>query len=485
MSSVYEIKDLELWDERIREKAEEFGLSCFPQEFEICDHHEMLTYMAYSGMPSHYPHWSYGKAYERLKTLYDHGISGLPYEMVINANPSLAYLMRDNTLLLQILTIAHVYGHNDFFKNNFTFRISAPERTTSMFRAHAKIIRSYVEDPSIGLERLEKILDAAHSLSLQRKRNLAIRTLTPDEECEALREKYFPQRSTDHPLLAKQDDPDIKGFEEAICLVPRNPTDNLLIFIADHNPHLSEWERNVLHFIDEEAQYFIPQIETRIMNEGWASYWHKQILDSLNLPQDLQMEFIVRHNQVLRPLIGGINPYHLGSKIWDNIRKRYDETPENERKEKLSSPGKSGKDMIFAVRETDRDASFIRRFLTEELMRELGLFEYEPKGEELVASAISDSEDCGQVKETLICNVGMNTVPIIKIHDADYAGGGELFLKHEYDGRELDKGHASKTIEHVYTLWGCTTILETIFDQKKTQVVRDAKGVHFNQNKKS
>ena len=112
--------DLEMWDERIVEKARTFGLDCYPQEFEICNHDQMLGYMAYSGMPSHYPHWSYGKAYEKLKTLYDYGISGLSYEMVINSDPALAYLMRDNTLLLQILTMAHVYGHNDFFKNNFT-----------------------------------------------------------------------------------------------------------------------------------------------------------------------------------------------------------------------------------------------------------------------------------------------------------------------------------------------------------------------------
>ena len=118
----WELSELIEWDEKIRGKVEEFGLDCYPQEFELCDHTGMLGYMAYTGMPSHYPHWSYGKSYEKLKTLYDHGVSGLPYEMVINSSPALAYLMRDNTLCLQILTIAHVYGHNDFFKNNFTFR---------------------------------------------------------------------------------------------------------------------------------------------------------------------------------------------------------------------------------------------------------------------------------------------------------------------------------------------------------------------------
>src|SRR5512134_3984890 len=122
MASAYKVEDLEYWNDRIGELVGSFGLQTYPQEFEICDHEDMLSYMVYSGMPSHYPHWSYGKAYEKLKTLYDYGVSGLPYEMVINSNPALAYLMRDNSLLLQILTIAHVYGHNDFFKNNFTFR---------------------------------------------------------------------------------------------------------------------------------------------------------------------------------------------------------------------------------------------------------------------------------------------------------------------------------------------------------------------------
>src|SRR6185295_12155621 len=136
-SKVVDLEQLQLWEQIISEKAAAYGLDVYSQEFEICDHHEMLGYMAYSGMPSHYPHWSYGKSFEKLKTLYDHGVSGLPYEMVINANPALAYLMRDNSLLLQVLTIAHVYGHNDFFKNNFTFKSTRPEYTISGFKANA------------------------------------------------------------------------------------------------------------------------------------------------------------------------------------------------------------------------------------------------------------------------------------------------------------------------------------------------------------
>src|SRR6058998_4008175 len=186
MTAGYTLGDLEEWDARIRQKVAEDGLDCYPQEFELCDHNQMLSYMAYSGMPSHYPHWSYGKSYEKLKTLYEYGASGLPYEMVINSNPALAYLMRDNSLCLQILTIAHVYGHNDFFKNNFTFKSTRAEFTIGTFKAHADRVRHYVDTPSIGLEKVEPLLDAAHSLALQCRRNLAVKKLSEDEERDRL-----------------------------------------------------------------------------------------------------------------------------------------------------------------------------------------------------------------------------------------------------------------------------------------------------------
>src|ERR1051325_3967042 len=181
MTTEYSIADLEGWNDRIVELVQQVGLDPFPQEFEVCDYEDMLSYMVYSGMPSHYPHWSYGKNFEKLKTLYEYGVSGLPYEMVINSNPSIAYLMRDNSLALQVLTIAHVYGHNDFFKNNFTFRSTRAEYTIETFKGHANRVRQYIEDPSIGLERVEAILAAAHALSLQCRRNLAIKKPTAEE----------------------------------------------------------------------------------------------------------------------------------------------------------------------------------------------------------------------------------------------------------------------------------------------------------------
>ncbi|MCB0324561.1 MAG: SpoVR family protein, partial [Bdellovibrionales bacterium] len=313
------IREMEDWDRRILELVERYGLNCYPQEFEICDHFEMLGYMSYSGMPSRYPHWSFGKAYEREKTLYDYGVGGLPYEMVINSNPCLAYLMRDNTDLLQILTIAHVYGHNDFFANNFTFTSNIDAKyTLEMFKNHAQRVRSYIEDPSIGLERVENLLDAAHALSLQRSRNLALRKLSYQEIRQRKWEAAQPREDEFQEIHPRPEyvEPDLKKH-------PPEPEQNLLEFIARYNPFLAEWERDILHIVDEEARYFIPQIETKIMNEGWASYWHHKILNELNLPQGLHMEFLVRHNQVLRPTPGGINPYHLGFLIWHDIERRW------------------------------------------------------------------------------------------------------------------------------------------------------------------
>jgi len=299
MATPWELKDLEQWDARIREKVSEFGLDCYPQEFEVCDHVQMLGYMAYSGMPSHYPHWSYGKAYEKLKTLYDHGVSGLPYEMVINSNPALAYLMRDNSLALHVLTIAHVYGHNDFFKNNYNFQATRAEYTLSTFKAHATRVRTYVEDPSIGIEKVESILDAAHALSLQCRRNLGVKKLDLEADRERLLDAARPREDPFHALHRRLEyqAPDLKK-------IPPSPEEDLLLFIRDYNPFLAEWEKDLLTIVHEQANYFIPQIETKIMNEGWASYWHREILNSLELPQELHLEFVVRHNQVVRPIPG-------------------------------------------------------------------------------------------------------------------------------------------------------------------------------------
>jgi stage V sporulation protein R len=466
----YEIEELVEWDNRVREKAAAFGLDWFPQEFEICDHVGMLGYMAYSGMPSHYPHWSYGKSYEKLKTLYDYGVSGLPYEMVINSNPAIAYLMRDNTLLLQILTIAHVYGHNDFFKNNFTFKSTRAELTIERFKAHAMRVRRYMEDPSIGIEKVERILDSGHALAFQCRRNLAIRKVGRDEQIERAMEGAQPRQDPFSRLHARQE-----YHAPETNKVPLEPDEDVLLFIRDHNPFLQDWEQDLLTIVDEETKYFMPMMETKIMNEGWASYWHKRIVESLELEQGLHLEFIVRHNQVLRPTPGQINPYHLGFKIWEDIYRRHTEpTPEEIKRD--GQPVKNGTEKIFEAREVERDSSFLRRYLTEDLMRELDMFQYEARGDELVIDKVSDEEGWKTVKETLIKNVGTGSIPVIKVEDADFGHNRTLYLKHQHDGRDLQLEYAEKTISYVYRLWGRETVLETSLQGKRSLLCFNDRG---------
>jgi stage V sporulation protein R len=471
VDTAYDIKVLAEWDARIREQVQAIGLDCFPQEFELCNHAQMLGYMAYSGMPAHYPHWSYGKAYEKLKTLYDYGVSGLPYEMVINSNPALAYLMRDNSLLLQILTIAHVYGHNDFFKNNFTFTATRPEFTIGSFKAHGSRVRAYIEDPSIGIEKVEHILDAAHAVSLQCRRNLAVRKRTPEEERQCLLDAARPPDDPFHAIHRRPvcTDPDLRK-------VPLVPDEDLLLFIRDHNPYLVEWEKDLLTIVHEEAQYFIPQIETKIMNEGWATYWHKRILDRLQLPSELQLEFIVRHNQVVRPFPQGLNPYHLGLRVWEDLCRRYDD-PSPAEAEALGSTRPTGTQKLFEVREADRDVSFLRRHLTETLMRDLHLFEYETKGEDIVISKVPDKAGWREVKETLLKNLGMGSIPVIRVQDADYGHNRTLYLTHAHDGRDLQLEYAEKTLSYIHRLWQHDVALETLVNGRRSLLLYTDRGL--------
>jgi stage V sporulation protein R len=230
---------------------------------------------------------------------------------------------------------------------------------------------------------------------------------------------------------------------------------------------LADWEKDLLTIVHEQSQYFIPQIETKIMNEGWASFWHKRILESLELPQNLHLEFLVRHAQVLRPAPGGLNPYHVGMKIWENIEKRWDH-PSAEDEKEYGRRNKSGAEKLFEVREVERDASFIRRYLTEELVRDLNLFEYRTRGNEQVVSRVADDLNWRQIKETLIQNVGTSTIPTIKIEDADYNKNRTLFLRHHHDGRDLQLEYAEKTLQYLNQLWGHEVALETILDNRKS-----------------
>jgi stage V sporulation protein R len=170
---------------------------------------------------------------------------------------------------------------------------------------------------------------------------------------------------------------------------------------------------------------------------------------------------------VICPHPGSINPYHVGFKVWHDIERRFDK-PTQKELDHYGPPTASGREKIFEVRESDRDVSFLRRFLTEDLMRELDIFEFEPRGDNLVVTKVSDQDNWREVKETLLRTVGMNAQPVIRIYDADYGRNRALYLKHESDDRDLHIGYAERTLGHLYALWGHRVLLETMMKGKKT-----------------
>jgi stage V sporulation protein R len=246
-----------------------------------------------------------------------------------------------------------------------------------------------------------------------------------------------------------------------------HPEEDILLFIRDHNPQLAEWEKDLLTMVHEQAQYFIPQIETKIMNEGWASFWHKRILEALDLPQSLKIEFLVRHTQVLSPAPGSLNPYHVGMKVWEDIEKRWSQ-PDPEEEKEYGHKKKNAQEKLYEVREVERDSSFLRRYLTENLVRELNLFEYQSRGHEKVVSRVADEDSWQAIKDTLIQSVGTGTIPVIKVEDADYSNNRGLFIKHSHDGRDLQLEYAEKTLQYLRQLWGREVVLETVINDKKS-----------------
>lgn len=450
----YSLKDLEVWNETIEKKAIEVGLNFYPQEFEIIGFNEMLGYEAYVGMPSKYPHWSYGKAYDKNKTLYSLNMTGLPYEMVINSNPCLAYLMRENTLLLQILTMAHVYGHNDFFANNRLFiEGTKAKNSLEMFKLDAEIIRAYINNPNIGYERVEKILDAAHAIKFQIPRVVGVKELTQEEIRENIIGDYNNEIENRSILDENKEVP-----MPDISKVPLEPCDDVMGFIIKYSG-LEEWEKSILKIVKRETKYFMPQIETKIMNEGWASFWHYNILKELDLDEGLYFEFLKRHNDVVAPVIGGLNPYYIGFRIFEDIEKRY------------------GREKIFEVRQLERDNSFLRKYLTRELCEELNLFQFAKRSFEFVIDEVSDEEGWKTIRDNLASNCGVGSIPyirVVELNKKDYS----LTLEHSFDGRELEISYAKETLKYIYDLWKHRVVLRTkTKDGKEIEIICDDRRV--------
>jgi len=425
----WRVEDLKEWDDRIIAIAQNYGLDWYPINYEVCDYYSMIGHMSYHGMPTHYDHWSYGKTFERTHQSYNAGVEGLPYELIINSNPSIAYLMRENPLYLQILIMAHCVGHSDFFKNNRMFKNTRAESVIGRFRSAKKRIQEYVEDPYIGIEKVEEVIDACHALQYQILRDGSLR-----KSHEELVDYYKGLREHDKDgklILVDLDDP------------PLEPDSDVMGFISEH-AKLPSWKRDIIEIVRDESYYFMPQIQTKIMNEGWASYWHYTICHDLQLPDKYHIPFLRMHNAVIRPHMGGLNPYHLGFVIFQNIRER------------------KGLEECFIARESSNDIAFIRQYLTEELCQELNLFSWSEKKEAYTIDEISDEEGWKSVRAHMCNSIADSKLPVIKVEEIQL--DGTLVLRHEHDGRDLELDYADRTVEHTKTLWGKNVILHTVIE---------------------
>ncbi|WP_072889441.1 SpoVR family protein [Ornithinibacillus halophilus] len=441
--------------DEITEIATEFGLDFYPMRYEICPADIIYTFGAY-GMPTRFSHWSFGKQFHRMKLQYDLGLSQI-YELVINSDPCYAFLLDTNSLIQNKLIIAHVLAHCDFFKNNVRFSNTRRDMVESM-TATAERIAEY--EMIHGKDEVEKFLDAIMSIqehidpSIVRPKLPAYVWDEEEEEKEPIRSEY------DDLWNLEQDSKKKEPLKKKRKFPPR-PEKDLLLFIQEYSRELEDWQRDILTMMREEMLYFWPQLETKIMNEGWASYWHQRILREMDLSTEETIEFAKLNASVVQPSKQQINPYYLGLKIFEDIEERYN-NPTDEMKERGVEPG-SGREKIFEVREIESDISFIRNYLTKNLVQQEDMYLFEKQGEYY---RITD-KDYENVRDQLVSMRVNGGFPYITVENGDYMRNGELYLVHSYEGTELDLKYLENVLPYIYQLWGRKVYMETVVDDKE------------------
>ncbi|MFL0505352.1 SpoVR family protein [Ureibacillus sp. 179-F W5.1 NHS] len=457
-------KELHKAIEEITEIAIDFGLDFFPMHYEICPADIIYTIGAY-GMPTRFSHWSFGKQFHKMKLQYDLGLSQI-YELVINSNPCYAFLLDTNSLTQNKLIIAHVLAHCDFFKNNVRFSNTRRDMVESM-TATAERIANY--EMLYGKDEVEQFLDAVLAIqehidpSIVRPNLLEYEDDIEEEDSVVSKSPYDDLWDLDKKEEPK---PTVRYKRKKF---PPKPEKDLLLFIELYSRELEEWQRDILTMMREEMLYFWPQLETKIMNEGWASYWHQRIMRELNLTTDETIEYAKLNAGVVQPSKTSINPYYLGLKIFEDIEKRYDHPTEEMRRMGIK-PG-SGREKIFEVREIESDISFIRNYLTKELVEQEDMYLFEKKGSDY---KITD-KDYRNVRDQLVSMRVNGGFPYIVVENGDYLRNGELYLKHGYEGMELDPHYLENVLPYIYQLWGRPVHLETFVEQKPVLYTYDGK----------
>jgi stage V sporulation protein R len=460
--------------------ARGYGLDFFEQVFEILDYKTMNEVAAYGGFPTRYPHWRFGMEYEKLSKSYAYGLAKI-YEMVINNDPCYAYLLEGNSLVEQKLVISHVCAHNDFFKNNYFFSRTNRKMIDEMAN-HATRLRRHLE--RYGVERVEAFIDVClsidnlidpMSLFIRRGPSKDAKRGKDNDEQEGeergprkfrlkaragYMEKYInpPEAPQQGPTQDRSEEPGGEFPYEAPPKIPAQPMRDVLQFLLEHAP-LETWQRDVLEIIREEAYYYAPQGMTKIMNEGWATYWHSVIMTRKVLDASEVIDYADQASSVLG---GGasLNPYKIGVELFRHIEERWDtgrfgkEWEEcDDLAEKRSWDRKlgQGREKIFQVRQIYNDVTFIDEFFTEDFCREQLFYTF--GWNERSSHWEIQSRQFLEIKKQLLSMLTNFGQPFISVTDGNFENRGELLLEHRHEGVDLKLDWARDTLANIYRVW--------------------------------
>jgi stage V sporulation protein R len=494
--------------ERIEKIARKVGLDFFPVVFEMLSYDQMNEIAAYGGFPNRYPHWRFGMEYERLSKSYEYGLSKI-YEMVINNNPSYAYLLEGNSLTDQKLVMCHVFGHVDFFKNNFTFRSTDLDVSDTVTDPLARNGRDY--DPNRkwidkmanhgaavrrvvdrhGIQRAEEFIDVCLSLEnlidpwsrfVVRRREESSDEEPREIEVPRLRSKdYMEDFINPSEYIERERQRLTEEREKGKGKHPAHPEQDVLLFLMDNAP-LERWERAILGIVREEAYYFVPQMQTKIMNEGWASYWHSRLMTEEVCDWSEIVDYADNNAGVMATSGGRLNPYKLGVELFRSIEERWnkgqfgrewEECDDLDVKKNWDLRLGLGRQKIFEVRSLYTDVTFIDEFLTEEFAIEhkLFTFNYSNRNERYEI----ESREFRAVKEKLLAQLTNFGNPVICVEDANFENRGELLLRHDHRGVDLRADYARETLQALVRVWRRPVCLATLLDGKRALLRYDGK----------
>lgn len=481
------------YDREIARIAQNYGLDTYPNQIEVISAEQMMDAYSSVGMPVNYHHWSFGKEFLGVEQRYKRGHMGLAYEIVINSNPCIAYLMEENSMTMQALVIAHAaYGHNSFFKGNYLFQTWTNADAIVDYLLFAKNYIAECEQ-RYGEQEVELLLDSCHALmnyGVDRYKRPS--RLSADQERRRQKEREEYRQFQVNDLWRTLPVRDVAESAQDEQRFPDEPQENLLYFIEKNAPLLQPWQREIVRIVRKVAQYFYPQRQTQVMNEGWATFWHYTILNTLydeGLVNDAFMiEFLQSHTNVIAQppfnskFYNGINPYALGFSMMSDLR-RICEQPTDE--DRHWFPDIAGSDWIktldFAMRNF-KDESFIAQYLSPRLIREFKLFSVldDDAQEQLEISNIHDDRGYRYIRQSLADQYNLGSrEPNIQVYNVNRRGDRSLTLRHtQYSRRPLAES-AEQVVRHIARLWGFTVRLESVVEEEdKVELVHECKTEH-------